>query len=226
MDNYNKNIKLIFTAFICIIITTNMYAQKIKIYSISTSRQTNGDNGYTLDGHRMYGSRFKLLNPINFSSTGIYPKSISIIDAFETTNSLTQISKIVDDNIFFFGTFNKLDPSTQTFTNVEIDSLYKWSKRGGKLIIASGITFSFAYDGTMLNTKWGYSWNQKTQVFLFLLSLVTQHQFLMDLSEMYKMQIKALQLKGILQEFLLIQVSSQPIMMEILLFLWIVILWI
>lgn len=164
MDNYNKNSKLIFTAFICIIITTNIYAQKIKIYSISTSRQTNGDNGYTLDGHRMYSSRFKLLNPINFSSTGIYPKSISIIDAFETTNSLTQISKIVDDNIFFFGSFNKLDPSTQTFTNVEIDSLYKWSKRGGKLIIASGITF-VSFDGTMLNTKWGYSWNQKDPSF-------------------------------------------------------------
>ncbi len=153
--------------YICLLILIglcfNIHSQTINIHSITTSRQSNGDNGYTLDGLRMTpGARQKLLNPINFGVNGTYTKSVSIFDGYGTTGSLTQITNVPTDIIFFFGSFNQLDASTQQFTNAEIDSLYYWSKRGGKLIIASGIIFSSIYDASMLNSKWGYSWTQNS----------------------------------------------------------------
>lgn len=147
--------------FIFILFYSNTCCQTININSITTSRQTGGDNGYTLDGTRMaVGSRLKLLNTSNFGSTGTYPKNISIFDSYGTIGSLTSISTVPVGNIFFFGSFNKLDASTQQFTGAEVDSLYNWSLRGGKLIIASGIIYSTFYDASMLNSKWGYGWTQ------------------------------------------------------------------
>ncbi len=147
--------------YICLIILgicSNVYSQTINIHSITTSRQSGGDYGYTLDGlHMTAGSRPKLLSTSNFSSSGIYPKDVSIFDGYGTTGSLIGISAIPLNNIFFFGTFNKLEPSIQPFTTSEIDSLYNWSLRGGKLIIASVGTYSNFYDGNILNSKWGYS---------------------------------------------------------------------
>lgn len=138
------------------------YCQTIFINSITESREPSGDNGYTLDGSRMTaGSRWKLLNSGNFSSSGIYPKNISIFDGFGTTGSLTGVSAIPINHIFFFGSFNKLDASTQQFTNAEIDSLYNWSLRGGKLIIASGGSYSNFYDANILDSKWGYSYQSQ-----------------------------------------------------------------
>jgi len=105
--------------------------QNININSISTIRQSSGDNGYTLDGFRMTeGSRPKLLNPSNFGANGIYTKVISISDNYGTSGSLTQVYSSPTNSIFFFGTFDKNDTSTQQFTNDEIDSLYNWSLRG------------------------------------------------------------------------------------------------
>lgn len=154
-----KNNHYIFLIFI--LLCSKSYCQTININSITTSRQTGGDNGYTLDGTRMtVGSRLKLLNTSNFGSTGTYPKNISIFDGYGTTGSLTSISTVPVNNIFFFGSFNKLEASTQQFTSDEVDSLYNWSLRGGKLIIASGIIYSTFYDASMLNSKWGYGWTQ------------------------------------------------------------------
>ena len=92
------------------------------------------------------GSRWKLLNASNFGFSGIYPKNVSIFDGYDISGSLTGVSTIPTNHIFFFGAFNKLDASTQQFTNAEIDSLYNWSLRGGKLIIASGGLYSTYYD--------------------------------------------------------------------------------
>jgi len=122
-------------------LTEKAICQNISIHSISTVRQTSGDNGYTLDGFRMTeGSRQKLLNPNNFGPRGIYPKLVSISDNYGTTGSLTQVYKLPLNSIFFFGSFNKLDSSTQQFTSDEIDSLHNWSLRGGKMIITSETT--------------------------------------------------------------------------------------
>ena len=87
-----------------------------------------------------------------------YILNISIVDDYAAIGSLTDVSTVPKNNIFFFGSFNKLDASTQQFTDAEIDSLYNWSLRGGKLIIASGIIYSTFYDATMLNSKWLYNW--------------------------------------------------------------------
>lgn len=154
-----KNNHYIFLIFI--LLCSKSYCQTININSITTSRQTGGDNGYTLDGTRMAaGSRLKLLNTSNFGSTGTYPKNISIYDGYGTTGSLTSISTVPVNNLFFFGSFNQLEASTQQFSSGEVDSLYNWSVRGGKLIIASGIIYSTFYDASMLNSKWGYGWTQ------------------------------------------------------------------
>jgi gliding motility-associated-like protein len=148
--------------FFIIILTTcfsKTIGQTITINSITASRQPYGDQGYTLDGIRMsLLARVKLLNSYNFSSIGIYPKSVAIIDGYGSSGSLTSISSVPTNQIFFFGSFNKLDLSTQQFTPAEIDSLYNWSLRGGKLIIASGGTYGTIADGEILDNKWGYTY--------------------------------------------------------------------
>jgi len=148
---------------ISVTVCLKTYSQTVFINSITTSRQSSGDNGYTLDGTRMSGgSRPKLLSTSNFSSSGIYPKDVSIFDGYGTTGSLIGVSTIPINNIFFFGSFNKLDTSIQPFTIGEIDSLYNWSLRGGKLIIASGGTYSTFFDANILNSKWGYSYQSQS----------------------------------------------------------------
>jgi len=100
-------------------------------------------------------SRVKLLNQNNFGTSGTYPKSINIIDGYSTSGSLCQIITIPKEQIFFFGAFNILDGTLQQFTSAEIDSLYNWSKLGGKLIIGAtaGIT---GYNPSILNSKWEF----------------------------------------------------------------------
>jgi hypothetical protein len=87
------------------------------------------------------------------------PKVISISDNYGTPGSLTQVYSIPTNSIFFFGSFDKNDTSTQQFTNDEIDSLYNWSLKGGKAIITTQSS-SFGYDYTRLNSKWGFSTSQ------------------------------------------------------------------
>lgn len=142
-------------------------AQTINVYSISAARQTGGDNGYTLDGFRMMGARAKLLDTANFGSGGVYPKSISITDSYNTTGSLTQVSAIPINSIFFFGSFNLLDASTNIFNPAEIDSLYNWSLSGGKLIIAESPTVAVQCNMEILNSKWNFSMNFSTPSYFF-----------------------------------------------------------
>jgi len=143
-----------------------LFSQTININSITWSRQSSGDNGYTLDGSsRMAGSRVKLLDANNFGASGTYSKTILIYDGYGTTGSLTQIASLPVNNIFFFGSFIKNDASTQQFTSTEIDSVYNWSKRGGKLIIATAPN-GFGYDLSILNSKWGFHDSLKTPSYL------------------------------------------------------------
>jgi gliding motility-associated-like protein len=152
--------KLFYLFFLAVLFfAKDANSQNISIHSISTARQPSGDNGYTLDGHLMNESgRKKLLNPINFGENGIYNRSVSIFDGYASTGSLTNVSSISKNNIFFFASFNKNDPSTQAFTDAEIDSIYNWSVNGGKLIIASGGEWGPAFNSNVLNNKWGYSY--------------------------------------------------------------------
>ena len=135
----------------------------ISIHSISTTRQPLGDHGYTLDGQRMEStSRAKLINPLNFGDTGPYSKLVVIWDAYATENALLDISstsEIID--IFYFGSFNKLDTSLEPFSEAEIDSLYTWSEKGGKLIISGSSSIidsslGLYFDPSILNSRWGF----------------------------------------------------------------------
>ena len=107
----------------------------------------------------MAAPRAKLLNPANFGPQGIYPKSIVITDAYATYGSLTQVTQLPYDQVFFFGAFNLNDPLIGQFSAAEIDSLYRWSKQGGKLIIAASSAVT-AYNPAVLNSKWGFDITQ------------------------------------------------------------------
>ena len=141
--------------FLLIAISFQCLSQTINIYSITNQRQPNA-GGYTLDGTNMdTTSRLKLLSVTNFGTSGVYSKTVTIIDGFMTSNSLTQVSNFLYTDLFFFGTFDKSDNTLVQFTNEEIDSLYNWSKRGGKLIICGSAPFG-SYDPSVLNSKWGF----------------------------------------------------------------------
>lgn len=130
----------------------------INIHSVATVRQVGGDHGYTLDGDRMSNhSRPKLLNPDNFGAGGTYQKTISITDAYGSSGSLEAITSHDDVDLFYFGIFNTLEPSYIPLTEAELDSLYAWSERGGKLIIGASAPGSpIVHVPNVLNGKWGF----------------------------------------------------------------------
>jgi hypothetical protein len=137
-------------------------AQTIEVHSVSDVRGSNTNSGYTLDGSWMSSSaRLKLLNTANFGSTGTYSKSVRITDSYSTSGSLTQVTSLSYNTLFFFGSFDKNDPNLAQFTTAEVDSIYRWSKRGGKMIICAGQQSDPnmpPYDSRVLDSKWGISW--------------------------------------------------------------------
>ncbi len=154
-----------FIQFVFIFISTIFYGQTLTIHSISTLRQTGGDFGYTLDGGRMIDSRSKLLNPTNFGPSGTHGKSIALMDAYSASNGLVGLTNLaIENNLFFFGEFDKLNSTTQQFTQAEVDAFYTWSKKGGKAIISAGQYVNqgaMLYDGRILNKKWGFSFRNQ-----------------------------------------------------------------
>jgi hypothetical protein len=139
----------------------NCFAQDININSIHTGRELSGDGGYTLDGAYMIYSRAKLLDSQNFGPSGTYPHTVHITDGYSTSGSLTQVVNVPENEIFFFGAFNMSDAGLVQFTTDEIDSLYQWSKRGGKLIIGASATVQ-GYTPNVLNSKWGFDIVEQT----------------------------------------------------------------
>lgn len=142
-----------------IVVNINVYAQSINIHSITTTRMSGGDNGYTLNGSHMNSSSApKLWRTINFSATGTYPKKVSIINGYGNSNDLAGISNVGNIDLFFFGGFEKNNSSLIQFTNAELDSLYNWSMNGGKMIIYSAASNnpSFNADFDILNSRWRF----------------------------------------------------------------------
>lgn len=138
-------------------------AQTINVHSIS-ERQTAGDNGYTLDGEYMIqSSRTKLLNLNYFGPTGVYPKTVSITDGYDTTGSLVNVSTLSPYSVFFFGSFDTSNPSTIPFSNQELDTLYNWSLKGGKVIIAGNPEFLCF---SSLCSLWGFSQSGSSSSFI------------------------------------------------------------
>jgi hypothetical protein len=153
-----KNLQLLLCGYAFVLVSLHVNAQdNINIHSITTDRMPTGDYGYTLDGLRMTGARAKLLEPANFGSGGTYPKSISIVDAYPFNDDLDTIMKIQDIDLFYFGTFDKNNPSLFQFSDQEIDSIYRWSVLGGKMIIGAAAdyaVYNFQFD--ILNSRWGF----------------------------------------------------------------------
>lgn len=144
--------------FLFLSLLSSLYTsgQTINMYCVGDDRQALGDNGYTLNGARMAIARTKLLNPENFSDTGTYKKNIIIHSAFTEAGSLENISEYDDIDIFFIGSFQKEEPSFTNFTEAEIDSLYEWSRRGGKIIIAEQPNFD-NFQMENIGPRWGHS---------------------------------------------------------------------
>lgn len=135
-----------------------LQSQTINLHSISNERMPGGDTGYTLDGSQMVNSSTaKLLDASNFGPSGTYPKAINITHAYENSGDLESIASAGEIDLFFFGTFEKNNFSLVQFTSAEIDSLYNWSMRGGKLIIAEAAnSASFPFDFQILDNKWDF----------------------------------------------------------------------
>jgi gliding motility-associated-like protein len=142
-------------------------SKTVNIHSISTEREPSF--GYTLDGTQMFASsRAKLLNTAYFGPAGVYNKIVMIHDGYISSNDLVEMTDTPTDNIFFFGQFNELDPALAAFTTDEIDSLYAWSRRGGKVILCAGQSGNFSPGGSIFSTSanltWGFSWKASTPV--------------------------------------------------------------
>lgn len=148
-------VSLLFSILILFLSMNTLHAQTINIHSVGTLRSTQWDKGYTLDGDHMAGARAKLINPVNFSDSGIYKKNISIHNAYYTSGSLEAVTGTDEIDIFFFGSFGGAPYEFAAFTEAEIDSLYAWSLRGGKLIIAEQGSSS-VYPMQHLGQKWDY----------------------------------------------------------------------
>ena len=136
------------------------HTQGVKnIYSISDARMPLYDHGYTLDGLMMnMSSTNKVLSADNFGPTGTYSQSFSIISGYSTSNSLAAITSNSNIDLFFFGGFDKNNPSLIPFTNAELDSLHKWSMNGGKMIIGASATPSASpQNNSILNAKWDFN---------------------------------------------------------------------
>lgn len=140
-------------------------SQTINIHSITSQREPGSSGGWsTLDGAQMNTSgRVKLLNAVNFGTGGIYSKAVTIVDGFAASNSLTQVVNFPYNDLFFFGTFDKNDGNLVQFTSEEIDSLYSWSKKGGKLIICGSASHGATFDLSVLNSRWGFQIAQVSQ---------------------------------------------------------------
>ncbi len=153
----NKNPLKVAIFFGLLTLCFSSQSQTITIHSISQDRQVGGDYGYTLNGQHMNtASRIKLLSPKNFGPAGIYPKTVSITDGYSLSGSLVEVHKLPKGDLFFVGTFNSLDPTMEPFTSAEVDTLYNWSLRGGKMIITSGLVSPGFLSSDYLNAKWGY----------------------------------------------------------------------
>jgi len=155
MKSHYSNFKKNLLPFLFIVLSININSQTINIHSIHALRAYGDDLGYTLNGGRMRGSRTKLLNPLNFGTNGTYKKSIKIVDDYLETESLSYISSVADIDIFFFGSFD--EKTTIPFSSAELDSLYKWSMNGGKLIIATSPSPPDGHwDLDILNHHWDF----------------------------------------------------------------------
>lgn len=149
--------------FISVFSTFSCYAQSeiSVIHSISDARMPLGDHGYTLDGSMMNSSSAsKLLNTDNFSPTGTYPNTLTVVNGYVDSNSLASINTISDIDLFFFGSFDKNNSSLIPFTDTELDSLHKWSMNGGKMIIAgsapSDSLADWIADLSILDSRWDF----------------------------------------------------------------------
>jgi gliding motility-associated-like protein len=159
---YKLLIITILSIFLCFsIYKVKAQNNEIRIYSVSDDRFPEAfDGGYTLDGrHMSISSRQKLLSKENFGQGGRYNKAITIIDKFTESGSLRSATVLPYNSIFFFGSFNlSWLAVSKRFTDSEIDSLYEWSRKGGKLIIANSGRYElsdFTYDSRILADKWG-----------------------------------------------------------------------
>ncbi|MBN1118830.1 MAG: HYR domain-containing protein [Bacteroidales bacterium] len=145
-------------ALISIVLSHNIvYGQSINLHSVSAYRYISIEKAeYTLDGDLMILARRKLLNTDNFGPDGTYKKTINMYHGYTETGDLETITANDSADIFFFGSFDKLLPALNQFSDDEIDSLYEWSRRGGKMIIAEQFSYQESWDYRVLEDKWGF----------------------------------------------------------------------
>ena len=77
------------------------------IANIDNARETHGDNGYSLNGHRMVGAANKLNNSDLFGAGGVANKLVQIKNDFSSDNSISEsrLNEMKAD-VFFIGDFS------------------------------------------------------------------------------------------------------------------------
>jgi len=141
--------KLLFN-FLFIFCVSNALICQIQIHSFSAARS---QSATTLNSPVMLGARAKLLNPVNFGPGGTYPKTVSIDDKLILQGNTTDIST---KDIFFLGNFN-IPNTVPPFSDDEIDSIYSWSLRGGKVILSAGQIYpEYGIFSDLFNSKWDF----------------------------------------------------------------------
>lgn len=157
-----------YLTFFFLLITSGVVAQvgTVKLHSIDTKRQPLYDNGYTLNGKHMVMTRALLSNPSKFGVNGVLKKQFVITDAYSQSGELTKVSEN-DPDLFFFGSFNLINGSLTPFSNEELDSLYNWSLRGGRMIIgAQASSEAFGWKNDVLDSLWGFKMIKTAATFL------------------------------------------------------------
>ena len=94
---YRLTILFLLINFLC----PNSFCQTITINAIANARATAGNGGYTPNGIYMNNALAKLLYAPSFGPTDIYPKAINLVSGFATTGSLTQVTHLPENQIFF-----------------------------------------------------------------------------------------------------------------------------
>ncbi len=131
----------------------------LKICYISDMRCTALDCGYTLDGIRMINhSAPKLLNPVNFSSSGIASCSLELKPI-----NVTITEEVIDTagcDIFFVGSFASADTNcnsvgTSGIPSTELQAIRSWSTKSSDnlAIVSQGEAIEWGYTPTSGNVN-------------------------------------------------------------------------
>ena len=119
------------------------------IANIDNARETQADDGYALNGHRMVGALNKLNNSDLFGAGGVANKLVQVKTDFSAYDSLseTRLTQMQAD-VLFVGGFKS------AFSPAEVAQAHSWSSKPGNVTIIGG---GANVQTLSLFAQWGYA---------------------------------------------------------------------